>query len=173
MERGFPIYKQCIEHGINVLTIGSFASYPWRISPELTRELDEIAKASNVTITGTGNQDFFMVNLGTLMSGVCHRLNPHKGLLASHIHHGSVADTTPIKTSDRPNGHPNGQTDPSSVIGKKALRKIFMHLNDEAKEITSIHVLANKPAELMIKKITYLKKEAENNYTLECVVFLA
>ena len=75
MERGFPIYKQCIEHGINVLTIGSFASYPWRISPELTCELDEIAKAHGVTITGTGNQDFFMVNLVTLMSGVCHRLN--------------------------------------------------------------------------------------------------
>jgi len=75
MERGFPIYKQCIEHGINVLTIGAFASYPWRISPELTYQLDEIAKTHGVTITGTGNQDFFIVNLGTLMSGVCHRLD--------------------------------------------------------------------------------------------------
>lgn len=75
MERGFPIYKQCIEHGINVITICAFASYPWRISPELTRHLDELAREHGVTITGTGNQDFFMVNLGTLMSGVCHRLD--------------------------------------------------------------------------------------------------
>jgi len=75
MERGFPIYKQCLEHGINVLTIGTFASYPWRISPELAQHLHELAKAQGVTITGTGNQDFFMVNLGTLMSGVCHRLD--------------------------------------------------------------------------------------------------
>jgi len=75
MERGFPIYKRCLEHGINVLTIGTFASYPWRTSSELTQHLDELAKAHGVTITGTGNQDFFMVNLGTLMSGVCHRLD--------------------------------------------------------------------------------------------------
>ena len=74
MERGFPIYKQCLEHGINVLTIGGFASYPWRISPELAQHLDKLAKTHGVTITGTGNQDFFMLNLGTLMSGVCHRL---------------------------------------------------------------------------------------------------
>jgi len=75
MERGFPIYEKCLNHGLNVITIGSFASYPWRNFPEFTNQLDELAKANNVTITGTGNQDFFMVNLPVLMSGICHRLD--------------------------------------------------------------------------------------------------
>lgn len=75
MERGVPIYKKCLNHGLNVITIGSFASYPWHNFPELTHQLDELAKANGVTITGTGNQDFFMVNLPVLMSGVCHRLD--------------------------------------------------------------------------------------------------
>jgi Xaa-Pro dipeptidase len=69
------IYKKCLNHGLNVVTIGSFASYPWHNFPELTHQLHELAKANGVTITGTGNQDFFMVNLPVLMSGVCHRLD--------------------------------------------------------------------------------------------------
>lgn len=74
METGFPIYKKCLEHGMNVITIGSFASYPWRMSPDVAHQLDELAKKNGVTITGTGNQDFFMVNMCSLMSGVCHHL---------------------------------------------------------------------------------------------------
>jgi 4-hydroxy-tetrahydrodipicolinate reductase len=112
MERGFPIYKQCLEHGINVLTIGSFASYPWRTSPDLTSHLDELAKTHGVTITGTGNQDFFMVNLGTLMSGVCHRLDriAHRSLsdvnksgpeVAKLAHVGESADKFNLSTANQ------------------------------------------------------------------------
>jgi 4-hydroxy-tetrahydrodipicolinate reductase len=112
MERGFPIYKQCLEHGINVLTVGSFASYPWRISPDLTLQLDELAKAHGVTITGTGNQDFFMVNLGTMMSGICHRLDriTHRSLsdvnksgpeVAKLVHVGDNADKFDVSIANR------------------------------------------------------------------------
>jgi hypothetical protein len=55
IEEGFPIYKQCLEHGINVITIGSLASYPSRTSPELTHQLDELARKNGVKIIGTGN----------------------------------------------------------------------------------------------------------------------
>ena len=112
MERGFPIYKQCLEHGINVLTVGSFASHPWRTSPDLTHQLDELAKAHSVTITGTGNQDFFMVNLGTLMSGVCHRLDriTHRSLsdvnksgpeVAKLVHVGDSIDKFEASTANQ------------------------------------------------------------------------
>lgn len=112
MERGFPIYKQCLEHGINVLTVGSFASHPWRTSPDLTHQLDELAKAHSVTITGTGNQDFFMVNLGTLMSGVCHRLDriTHRSLsdvnksgpeVAKLVHVGDSTDKFEASTANQ------------------------------------------------------------------------
>ena len=84
------IYKKCLNHGLNVITIGSFASYPWHNFPELTHQLDELAKANGVTITGTGNQDFFMVNLPVLMSGVCHRLD--------RITHRSLSDVNKCQT---------------------------------------------------------------------------
>ena len=74
MERMFPMCKQCLEHRHNVISAGEHHSYPWRMTPALTTQLDEIAKANRVTISGIGNQDFFNVNLGSLMSGVFHRI---------------------------------------------------------------------------------------------------
>ena len=75
LERMLPIYKQCLEAGVNVITVGAHASYPWRLEPALSQELDDIAKTHGVTISGSGNQDFFIVHLGALMSGVCHRVD--------------------------------------------------------------------------------------------------
>ena len=71
----FPIYKQCLEARKNVATIGESSSFSWRLYPELTIELDNIAKEYGVTITGTGAQDFGIVHLGVLMSGACHRID--------------------------------------------------------------------------------------------------
>lgn len=75
MEEMFPIYAQCIENGLNVISLGAHASYPWRIEPDITGDLDRLAKRHGVTITGGGNQDFFMVNLGILATGISHRLD--------------------------------------------------------------------------------------------------
>jgi 4-hydroxy-tetrahydrodipicolinate reductase len=71
----FPIYKQCLEAKKNVATIGESSSFSWRLYPELTIELDNIAKKNGVTITGTGAQDFGIVHLGILMSGACHTID--------------------------------------------------------------------------------------------------
>ena len=80
MERMESIYTQCLQAGLNVITFGAHASYPWRIAPEVTGRLDQIAKQHAVTITGSGNQDVFMVHLGVVLSGACHRID-------SVIHH--------------------------------------------------------------------------------------
>ena len=74
LERMMPIFRQCIERKLNVISVGAHHSYPWRMTPALAVELDELTKQHGVTITGTGNQDFFIVNLGTMMSGVCHSI---------------------------------------------------------------------------------------------------
>ncbi len=44
MARTYPIYKRCIENGVNVISTGSEASYPWLSAPELTSKLDRLAK---------------------------------------------------------------------------------------------------------------------------------
>ena len=75
MARMYPIYAACLEAGLNVISVGAHDSYPWRIEPEPTAALDRIAKRRGVTITGSGNQDIFMVNIASLASGACHRID--------------------------------------------------------------------------------------------------
>ena len=66
------------------------------MAPELTKELDELAKSHGVTITGVGNQDFFIVNLGTMMSGVCHQIEriTHRSLTDVNNFGPEVAEVT-------------------------------------------------------------------------------
>lgn len=75
MARMYSIYVACLDAGLNVISVGAHASYPWRIEPEPTAALDRIAKRRGVTITGSGNQDIFMVNIASLASGACHRID--------------------------------------------------------------------------------------------------
>lgn len=52
-----PLYQQikpCIDAGINVISISEELAYPWITYPELAKEIDENAKAHQVTVVGTG-----------------------------------------------------------------------------------------------------------------------
>ena len=68
--------RLCAEHGVNAVTLSEEALYPWRTSPAMTAELDLIAKRTGVTLTGTGHQDSYWVNLVAMMMGTAHRLRP-------------------------------------------------------------------------------------------------
>jgi 4-hydroxy-tetrahydrodipicolinate reductase len=74
MEKMYPIYKKCVENGMNVVSTASEALYPWMSSPELSAKLDRLAKKHGVTVTGCGNQDFYLVNAASLLTGLCHHL---------------------------------------------------------------------------------------------------
>jgi len=100
MEKGYPIYKRCIEYGLNVVTVGAFMSYPWRSTPKPAQKLDELAKKYGVSLIATGNQDFFMVNLGLLMSGVCHKIKRiiHRSLANINLYGPEVARLMSVGT---------------------------------------------------------------------------
>ena len=72
MERMYPIFRKCIENGLNVITTGEQALYPWEICPEPAAKLDKLAKKHNVTITAGGNLDNTRVNMIVLLTGACH-----------------------------------------------------------------------------------------------------
>jgi len=74
MPRMAPIYRQCLEAGLNVVTAGSEASYAWNAYPAESRELDALARRMGVTLTGSANQDIFMIAAGALLSGACHEV---------------------------------------------------------------------------------------------------
>lgn len=80
MERMYPLFKQCIENGLNVITTCDESLYPWTTSPELTSKLDKLAKKHNVTITGAGFQDTFLTNLIILLSGASHTIESITGM---------------------------------------------------------------------------------------------
>lgn len=74
MDRMFPIFHKCIENGLNVITPAEEALYPWGISPELAAKLDKLAKKHGVTITASGGQDTFRVNIPAILTGASHTI---------------------------------------------------------------------------------------------------
>jgi 4-hydroxy-tetrahydrodipicolinate reductase len=71
--------RLCAEHGVNAVTLSEEALYPWCTSPAMTAELDLIAKRTGVTLTGTGHQDSYWVNLVAMMMGTAHRIETVTG----------------------------------------------------------------------------------------------
>ncbi len=64
--------RQAVQAGLNVVSTCEELAYPWITQPELSRRLDDDAKARGVSILGTGvNPGFMMDFLPVAMSGVC------------------------------------------------------------------------------------------------------
>jgi len=70
-----PQLRICAEHGVNAVTLSEEALYPWNTSPEITAELDRIAKSTDATLTGTGHQDTYWVNMVAMLMGTAHRID--------------------------------------------------------------------------------------------------
>ena len=70
---------RCAHHGVNAITISEEALYPWNTSPMATAELDRLARRNGVTITGTGHQDVYWVNLVSMVLATAHRIESVTG----------------------------------------------------------------------------------------------
>ncbi|MBV9800170.1 MAG: hypothetical protein JO039_19130 [Solirubrobacterales bacterium] len=71
--------RRCAEHGVNAVTISEEALYPWNTAPMETAELDRLARQNGVTITGTGHQDVYWVNLVSMVLATAHRIETVTG----------------------------------------------------------------------------------------------
>jgi 2,4-diaminopentanoate dehydrogenase len=64
----------CAESGVNAITTGEEAFYPWNSSHKTTQLLDELAKKNGCTLSGSGFQDVFWGNLITTLAGANHTI---------------------------------------------------------------------------------------------------
>ena len=81
----------CAKHGVNAITTCEEAFYPMNSNPKLTLEIDELAKANNCTITGSGYQDAFWGNLISTLAGTTQRITKIKGSSSYNVEDYGIA----------------------------------------------------------------------------------
>lgn len=146
-----PFIETCVRAGVNVLTIAEEGLHPWRTSPELANQLDQLAKEHGVSIYGGGHEDTFWISLGTLLAGVAHRVdairwtsqwNPDAGgpELMESLGLGEVPTTGTTTVEWQENT-------PQPPFGLPALDAVAEHLGlpDAPRTVTTEPIIAETP----------------------------
>lgn len=81
----------CAKCGVNAITTCEEAFYPINSNPNLTKEIDKLAKENNCTITGSGYQDAFWGNLITTLVGASHNVTKIKGSSSYNVEDYGIA----------------------------------------------------------------------------------
>ena len=81
----------CAKLGINAITTCEEAFFPWNSNPKVTKELDEMAKKTKCTITGSGYQDIYWGQLITSIAGSTQRITKIKGSSSYNVEDYGIA----------------------------------------------------------------------------------
>ena len=71
----YPQVEKCLKAGTNVVSTSEELAFPHRKEPQMSAELDRLAKANGVTVLATGvNPGFLMDTWPLVMTGVCQQV---------------------------------------------------------------------------------------------------
>ena len=85
MPEMYEFFALALENGVNVITTCEESIYPWNTSPIETNKLDKIAKANDVSITGSGMQDIYWINMPSLMMAGMNDIKKIKGAVSYNV----------------------------------------------------------------------------------------
>ena len=81
----------CAKLGINAITTCEEAFYPMNSNPGITKKLDETAKQTGCTITGSGYQDIYWGQLISSIAGSTHTIKKIKGSSSYNVEDYGIA----------------------------------------------------------------------------------
>lgn len=85
------LVRTCVSLGVNVITTCEEAFFASNSNPTIFHELDVLAKANKVTITGCGYQDIFWGNLISTLAGTTHKITKIKGSSSYNVEDYGIA----------------------------------------------------------------------------------
>lgn len=83
--------KLCASLGINAITTCEEAFFPQNSNPQLTEEIDKLAKENNCTITGSGYQDIYWGELVSAIASSSHKITKIKGSSSYNVEDYGIA----------------------------------------------------------------------------------
>ena len=81
----------CAKLGVNAITTCEEAFYPQNSNPAVTKELDEMAKKTGCTITGSGYQDIYWGQLISSIAGSTHKITKIQGSSSYNVEDYGIA----------------------------------------------------------------------------------
>lgn len=81
----------CARLGLNAITTCEEAFYPMNSNPNVTDEIDRLAKENKCTITGSGYQDIYWGELISAMAGSTHTIKKIKGSSSYNVEDYGIA----------------------------------------------------------------------------------
>ena len=81
----------CAKLGVNAITTCEEAFYPANSNPAVTKELDEMAKKTGCTITGSGYQDIYWGQLISSIAGSTHKITKIQGSSSYNVEDYGIA----------------------------------------------------------------------------------
>ena len=88
LEDPFMLYAKL---GINAISTCEEAFFPWNSNPNLTKKIDELAKQTGCTITGSGYQDIYWGQLITSIAGSTQKITKIKGSTSYNVEDYGIA----------------------------------------------------------------------------------
>ena len=81
----------CAKLGVNAITTCEEAFFPMNSNPTITKKLDEMAKKTNCTITGSGYQDIYWGQLISSIAGSTQKITKIKGSSSYNVEDYGIA----------------------------------------------------------------------------------